>query len=58
VEELSRKEARPLLRKSDTRNNGDNHAASLRDTEEVPLASRQTAEVLPAVASGGSGRGE
>jgi len=57
-DELSRKDTRPTLRRSDSRNSGEIHAASLRDTEEVPLASRQTAEVLPALASGGSSRGE
>jgi hypothetical protein len=38
--------------------NGDIQAASLRDTDEVPLASRQTAEQLPVVANGTTNRGQ
>jgi uncharacterized protein YacL len=57
VEELSRN-TRPSLRRGDTRNGADAHAASLRDTEEVPLASRQTAEALPLAANGTTNRAE
>jgi uncharacterized protein YacL len=58
ADEFSRKDARPVMRRNDAKGNGDAHAASLRDTDEVPLASRDTAEVLPAVANGRSNRGE
>ncbi len=58
ADDLSRKETKPVMRRGEARHNGDSQPASLRDTDEVPLASRQTAEVLPAVANGGSNRGE
>jgi uncharacterized protein YacL len=59
ADEFSRKDARPVVRRNDAKGNGDAHAASLRDTDEVPVAaSRETAEVLPAVANGRSNRGE
>jgi hypothetical protein len=58
ADDLTRKDTRPTLRRTDGKGNGDAHAASLRDTDEVPLASRQTAEVLPAVANGPSNRGQ
>ena len=57
AEELSRKDARPVMRRGDSKTTGEFHPASLRDTEEVPLASRQTAESLPAVANGSNHRG-
>ena len=61
ADDLTRKDARPAMRRTDAKTNGsgngDAHAASLRDTEEVPLASRETAEQLPAVANGSSNRG-
>jgi uncharacterized protein YacL len=56
ADDLSRKETRPTLRRSEARNGAEETPAANRDTEEVPLASRQTAEVLPAVASAGSNR--
>ena len=56
VDELSRKDTRPVLRRSDAKGNGDSHAAGLRDTEEVPLSSRQTAEALPILANGTTNR--
>jgi uncharacterized protein YacL len=56
VEELSRN-TRPALRRADARNGADAHA-SLRDTEEVPLASRQTAEAIPLAANGTTNRAE
>lgn len=65
ADDLSRtKDARPALRRTDLKTNGngngngDAQAASLRDTDEVPLASRQTAEQLPVVASGTTNRGQ
>ena len=58
-DEFSRKDARPVMRRNGAKGNGDAQAASLRDTDEVPLAaSRETAEVLPAVANGRSSRSE
>ncbi len=56
AEELSRKDTRPVLRRTDLKNTAEMPPASLRDTEEVPLASRQTAEALPLVANGTSNR--
>lgn len=60
AEDLTRKDTRPTLRRADgkTNGNGEAQAAGLRDTEEVPLASRQTAEVLPAAANGTTNRGQ
>jgi uncharacterized protein YacL len=60
ADDLVRKDSRPALRRTDVRpnGNGDAQPASLRDTEEVPLASRQTAEVLPVTANGTNGRGQ
>jgi uncharacterized protein YacL len=57
AEELSRN-TRPALRRAEARNATDVHASSLRDTEEVPLASRQTAEALPLAANGTTNRVE
>src|SRR5204863_7190152 len=42
ADDLSRKDSRPVIRR-EGRNSGEYHAGHLRDTEEVPLASRQTA---------------
>jgi uncharacterized protein YacL len=58
ADDLSRKDIRPVLRRTDARNSGEINAASFRDTEEIPLGSRRTAEVLSTAASGGSSRGE
>lgn len=58
ADDLSRKDIRPVLRRTDPRNSGEINAASFRDTEEIPLGSRRTAEVLSTAASGGSSRGE
>ncbi|MEO8499526.1 MAG: PIN domain-containing protein [Vicinamibacteria bacterium] len=60
ADDLTRKDTRPALRRADGKSNGNGeaHAASLRDTEEVPLASRQTAEVLPVAANGSTNRGQ
>lgn len=52
AEELSRKDARPTIRRNDGRNTGEVQLASLRDTEELPLASRQTVEALPLLKNG------
>lgn len=57
TDEISRKDLRTALRKFDSRGSGEIAVGNLADTEEVPLASRQTAEVLPAVANSGR-RGE
>ena len=65
ADDLTRKDTRPAMRRTDVKTNGngvgngsgDAHAASLRDTDEVPLASRQTAEQLP-VANGTTNRGQ
>ncbi|MBK5254769.1 MAG: TRAM domain-containing protein [Vicinamibacteria bacterium] len=56
-DDLSRKDTKPLLRRSEARNGAD-LSASTKDTEEVPLAARQTAEALPALANGTSNRVE
>jgi uncharacterized protein YacL len=56
ADELSRKDTRPVLRRTDLKNTAEMPPASLRDTEEVPLASRQTAEALPLVADGTTNR--
>lgn len=56
--DLTRKDLRPAWRRNDAKTNGDAQSPSLRDTEEVPLASRQTAEALPAVANGTTNRGQ
>lgn len=63
ADDLTRsKDTRPTLRRAEGKTNGngngDPQAASLRDTDEVPLASRQTAEQLPAVANGTNPRGQ
>lgn len=62
ADDLTRKDSRPTLRRGDLKpngiGNGDPQAASLRDTDEVPLASRQTAEQLPVVANGTTQRGQ
>ena len=67
ADDLTRsKETRPVMRRADARTNGngngngngDAQAASLRDTEEVPLASRQTAEQIPVVSNGTTNRGQ
>jgi len=60
AEELSRKDTRPVLRRGDSKITAEMPAAngSLRDTDEVPLASRQTAEALPLVANGTTNRAE
>jgi len=61
ADDLARsKDTRPAMRRTNGNGNGngDAQAASLRDTEEVPLASRQTAEQLPAVANGTTNRGQ
>ena len=64
ADDLSRKDTRPAIRRADAKTNGNGNgngdavAASLRDTDEVPLASRQTAEQLPAVANGTTNRGQ
>ena len=60
TDDLTRKDTRPGPRRTDVKSNGngDAQAASLRDTDEVPLASRQTAEVLPVVANGTTSRGQ
>lgn len=65
ADDLSRsKDTRPAMRRVDGKTNGngngngDAHAASLRDTDEVPLASRQTAEQLPVIANGTTNRGQ
>lgn len=59
ADDLTRKDTRPAMRRSDVKTNGsDAVAASLRDTDEVPLASRQTAEQLPVVANGTTNRGQ
>jgi len=61
ADDLTRsKDTRPAMRRTNGNGNGngDAQAASLRDTEEVPLASRQTAEQLPAVANGTTNRGQ
>ena len=56
AEELSRKDTRPVLRRTDLKNTAEMPPANLRDTEEVPLSSRQTAEALPIVADGTTNR--
>jgi len=56
ADDLSRKDIRPVMRRTEARSPETN--PSLRDTEEMPLASRQTAEVLPAVANGTTNRSE
>lgn len=56
ADDLTRKDTRPAIRR--TNGNGDAVAANLRDTDEVPLASRQTAEQLPVVANGTTHRGQ
>ena len=61
ADDLTRKDTRPTLRRADSRpagGNGDAQAASLRDTDEMPLASRQTAEQLPVAANGTTNRGQ
>ena len=65
ADDLTRsKDTRPTMRRVDGKTNGngngngDAQAASLRDTDEVPLASRQTAEQLPVVANGTTNRGQ
>jgi uncharacterized protein YacL len=65
ADDLTRsKDTRPTMRRVDGKTNGtgngngDIQAASLRDTDEVPLASRQTAEQLPVVANGTTNRGQ
>lgn len=60
AEELSRKDIRPVLRRTDSKITAEMPVAnaSLRDTDEVPLASRQTAEALPLVANGTTNRGQ
>ena len=67
ADDLTRtKDARPALRRTDLKTNGNGNgngngeaqATSLRDTDEVPLASRQTAEQLPVVANGTTNRGQ
>lgn len=57
ADDLSRKDVRPVMRRVDARGNGETHP-SLRDTEEMPAASRLTAEALPAVANGTTNRSE
>jgi uncharacterized protein YacL len=56
ADDLSRKDIRPVMRRTEARSPETN--PSLRDTEEMPLASRQTAEALPAVANGTTNRSE
>ncbi len=58
ADDLTRKDTRPTLRRAEPRSNGNGHDAqpSQRDTEEVPLASRQTAEQLPVAANGTTNR--
>ncbi len=63
ADDLTRgKDTRPAMRRTDLKTNGngngDTQPASLRDTEEVPLAARQTAEQLPVVANGTTNRGQ
>ena len=60
AEGLSRKDTRPVLRRGDSKITAEMPVAnaSLRDTDEVPLASSQTAEVLPLVANGTTNRAE
>lgn len=60
AEELSRKDTRPVLRRTDSKITAEMPVAnaSLRDTDEVPLASRQTAEALPLVANGTTNRAD
>jgi len=60
ADDLTRKDPRPAMRRTDAKasGNGDAQAASLRDTDEVPLASRQTAEQLPVVSNGTTNRGQ
>ncbi|MBX7186168.1 MAG: TRAM domain-containing protein [Vicinamibacteria bacterium] len=62
ADDLTRKDTRPTMRRVDGKTNGNGNAdaqpASLRDTEEVPLASRQTAEQLPVVGNGTTNRGQ
>ena len=57
-DDVSRKDTKPVLRRSEVRGHGDGHGASLRDTDEVPLSSRQTAEFVPIAANGSSNRSE
>ena len=58
-DDLSRKDTRPIARRGDSgRITAETPVATVRDNDEVPLSARQTVEVLPAVASGGSNRGE
>jgi uncharacterized protein YacL len=57
AEELSRKDTRPVLRRTEVRNGAETPAQGPRDQEEVPLAARQTAEALPRAANGTT-RGE
>jgi uncharacterized protein YacL len=59
ADDLTRKDTRPALRRNDGKTNGNgDHAASQRDTDEVPLASRQTAEQFPVAANGTTNRGQ
>lgn len=56
AEDLSRKDIRPVMRRTEARS--PEISPNLRDTEEMPLASRQTAEGLPAAANGTTNRSE
>lgn len=56
ADDLSRKDIRPVMRRTEARS--PEISPNLRDTEEMPLASRQTVEALPAVANGTTNRSE
>lgn len=55
-DELSRKETKPVLRRAEARDAAESPTGS--EADAVPLGSRRTAEVLPILGTGTSGRGE
>ena len=59
ADDLSRKEIKPAMRRTDGRTNGDSVPASLRTTDEMlPASARQTGDMLKQAVGDGSSRGE
>ncbi|MEO8360898.1 MAG: PIN domain-containing protein [Vicinamibacteria bacterium] len=54
-DDLSRKDTKPILRRTDGRNSGEIQTMQ-RSSDDVPLSARQTAEVIPVAATGTSHR--
>ncbi len=57
-DELSRKDTRPVMRRQEARVTEEIPPGSTGDTEGLSLASRRTEEVVPALRTGTTGRGE